>query len=218
MGKPSQFPPGPITLQCAKGQEQFARMFRRWTRQWSQPQLLDLAKEALHDNVIHSSQLTKLSNSTLREPGPKCLYAIGVLNLLLSEGKLPVIKGLNFNNKQPMRLPDGKIVGPAEVFLVFAGVIDLGYGEAIPLEIENQVVAAFAKHIRGMLAEQGFDYAVEDRAALIKASSCYEQLITGKPISGDVLLEEIQAIAVPLNVSAEDLKAKLAEIIQTISG
>ena len=139
MGKPSQFPPGPITTSCLDGREQFRKAFKGFSRQRSLPQLMKLATAALKDNVIHSSQITGFATGTLKDPAPKVLYALGLFNEALAKGDLPDAMGELWKGKEAMRTSNGKVMGPAEMFLAFVGALDFGLSNAreIPLSMRR---------------------------------------------------------------------------------
>ena len=224
MGKPSQFPPGPVSQQCSAGREQFRRLFKAWSRQWSQPQLLKLTQAGLGDRVIHSSQLTGFATGTLLDPAPKVLLALGKFNRLLANsnsqqpdrlssdpqptcGGLPgTLKSL-WEGREAMRTPEGQVMGPAEVFLAFTGELDLAQGDAreIPLEKEGEVSKAMGRYVRLTLATNGVDFVVEDRQRLEKAATSFKGLLSGKDVRGEQLLNDLPAIATELGTSDEEL-------------
>ena len=215
MGKPSQFPPGPITTQCAAGREQFRRIFKTFARQWSQPQLLKLTEAGLGDRVVHSSQISGFSTGTLLDPAPKVLMALGKFNQLLATGALPQALGSLWRGREPMRTSNGEVMGPAEVFLVFTGEIDLQLGEIreIPVEKEAAVSKGLGKFVRMALAKAGVDFVVEDQQRLVNTATSFKGLLTGKEIRGEVLVDELPLIAAELNLSDQDLWDEVMEII-----
>ena len=212
MGKPSQFPPGPITSQTVEGREQFRKLFKPWSRQWSQPGLLKLAEAVLGDKVIHSSQISGFATGTLRDPAPKVLLALGKLNVALANKSYPVGLGKLVEGKTPMTTTSGEVLGPAELFLAFVGELDLGLPDVqeIPLEDEERVNKAFGKWLRGELAKRGVDFVVEDRKRLFELTPAMEGLLTGVRVNGDLLIEGLPAIAGELGVG----EAELWDVIQ----
>lgn len=197
MGKPSQFPPGPITTRCLEGREQFRRLFKRFSRQWSQPQLMKLAEATLKDRVIHSSQITGFATGTLKDPAPKVLYALGLFNERMAAGDLPEHLQDLWRGREVMRTNDGRVLGPADLFLAFVGELDLGLADVqeIPLEQEDAVVKAFGKWVRTRLATRGVDFVVEDHQRLVEAAASFKGLLAGKPVKGEELIEDLPAIA-----------------------
>lgn len=203
MGKPSQFPPGPLSLQVEEGKEDFARLTRPFMRQVSQPQLLNSMKLTLKDSVFHSTHITGFSKGQLKDPGPKGFLALGLFNLALAEGKIPdAIKPL-WEGKRAMRGPDGKALGPTDLFAVFTGLLDLGLEDKreIPADQEVKVVKELGKWFRRQLAIKGVDYAVEDAQRLKDLSPTIEQLLKGKTPHGDEVVEVIPLIAGELGLS-----------------
>jgi hypothetical protein len=215
MGKPSQFPPGPITTQCAAGREQFRRIFKSFARQWSQPQLLKLTEAGLGDRVVHSSQISGFATGSLLDPAPKVLMALGKFNQLLATGALPQALDILWMGKEPMRTSGGDVMGPAEVFLVFTGEMDLQLGEIreIPVEKEAVVSRGLGKFVRTELAKAGVDFVVEDQQRLVNTATSFKGLLTGKEIRGEVLVAELALIAAEIGISEDDLWDEVMELI-----
>ena len=224
MGKPSQFPAGPVTTQCHAGREQFRRMFKAWSRQWTQPQLLKLTLQGLGDRVVHSSQLTGFATGTLLDPAPKVLLAIGRFNQMLATansqypdrlssdprttcGGLPATLSDIWKGKEAMVTPDGAVMGPAEVFLAFTGELELNLGgeREIPLEKEAAVSKAFGKHVRTELAKRGVDFVIDDHQRLVELAPSLKGLITGKEVRGEVILRDLPTIAEELDSTVDEL-------------
>ena len=67
----------------AFGKAQWTRKWKVFASQWTQPQLMKLAKETLGEAAIHSSQIHGFTTGKLRDPAPKVLLAIGQLNLAI---------------------------------------------------------------------------------------------------------------------------------------
>lgn len=220
MGKPSQFPPGPITTQCVEGREQFRRLFKRFSRQWSQPQLMKLAEATLKDRVIHSSQITGFATGALRDPAPKVLYALGLFNERMAAGELPEHLQELWRGKEVMRTNEGRVLGPADLFLAFVGELDLGLADVkeIPLEQEDAVVKAFGKWVRTRLATSGVDFVVEDHQRLVEAAASFKGLLLGKPVKGEQLVEDLPAIAKECGVEEGECWDVIQEAITTDKG
>ena len=215
MGKPSKYPPGPVTLQCTTGREQFRRVFKPFARQWSQPMLLKLTHQGLGDRVVHSSQITGFATGTLLDPAPKVLLSLGKFNLMLAEGKLPKTLEQHWKDAQPMRLPSGEVMGPAEMFLAFTGELDLQLAEEreIPMDQEARVSQEFGKWVRMELAKRGVDFVVSDQQRLMQASPAFRELTTGKDLRGELLIEALPAVGEELEMSVEELWDVLGGLI-----
>lgn len=219
MGKPSQYPPGPITTSCLEGREQFRKAFKAFSRQWSQPQLMKLATAALKDNVIHSSQITGFATGTLKDPAPKVLYALGVFNEALANEALPETLSSLWKGREVMRTSDGAVMGPAEMFLAFVGALDLGLSNAreIPLECEGSVSAAFGKWVRLTLASKGVDFVVEDHQRLVDAAPSFQGLLKGKTVKGEELIRDLPVIAGELGVEEGECWDVIQEHLHTLT-
>jgi hypothetical protein len=214
MGKPSQLPPGPITVQCEAGKEQFRKLFKPFYRQFgSQPAFLKAAEAVLEDRVIHSSQITGFSTGTLKDPAPKVLYALGLFNQRLSEGAIPSTAKKLCEGKEPMVTPTNTVIGPAEVFLIFTGAIDLDLPDLkeIPVEMEAEVSKVLGKWVRLELAKRGVDFVVEDHQRLIKAAPSMKALIGGKGVTGEQLMGDLPAIAEVVGVVEAELWDVISE-------
>jgi len=207
MGKPSQFPPGPITSQTVEGREQFRKLFKPWSRQWSQPGLLKLAEAVLGDKVIHSSQISGFATGTLRDPAPKVLLALGKLNVALANKSYPVGLGKLVEGKTPMTTTSGEVLGPAELFLAFVGELSLGLPDVqeIPLEMEAVVSKEFGRHLRMAFAAQGIDWHVEDHQRLVKAAPALAGLLGGQTVQGEEVVRDIPRIAELLSTTEGEL-------------
>jgi hypothetical protein len=207
MGRPSQFPPGPITEMSAIGRETYRRIFKPWYRQASQPTWLKLSQAALGDRVIHSSQLTGYATGNLLDPAPKGLAALGLFNEMLAKGEMPAALQDKWRDLQPMILPTGEVMGPAEIFLVFTGVMKVKLPEQreIPLEQEAKVTKGFGKWYRTELAKRGVDFVVEDHQRLVKTATCMKGLLSGKEVKGEALLQDLPALAKELQVTTDEL-------------
>lgn len=215
MGAPSQHPPGPITVQTIEGREQFRKLFKPWSRQWSQPALMKLAEAVLGDKVIHSSQLSGFSAGTLKDPAPKVLLALGLLNKRLANRQIPPGFSDLLDGKWVMRSPDGIVLGPAELFLVFTGELDLGLPDLkeIPQDKEDQVSRVFGRFIRIELAKKGLDL-VEDQELLVQAAPAMKALIQGKSEKGEVIADSLPKISGLLGIS----EGELWDVIQQSHG
>lgn len=213
MGKPSSQPPGPITQQCHTGREQFRKLFKLWSRQWTQPQLLKLVATGLGDTVVWSSQLTGFATGKLVDPAPKVLLALGRFNLKLAAGKLPKAMSTLWEGRNAMVDSKGKPLGPAEMFLAFTGELDLQLPDAmeIPIEVEDSVTKAFGKWYRQQLATNGVDFVADDHQRLVEACTSMRGLLSGKAVKGDQLVADLPVLANEVNAAQQDLQDVLAE-------
>lgn len=217
MGKPSMSPPGPITLQTVEGREAARRVLGPWFRQVSQPKLLTLFEGALKDRVFHSSQCSGLSKGTLLEPTPKVFLAIGRVNQLMAEGKLPAALKHIWEEMRPMVDATGKALGPAELFLIFVGELDPGLpeGREIPQEKEREVSKVFGKFVRTRLAARGVDFVVDDHQRLVELCPSFKPLLSGKEVRGDVLTTDLPVIAEELGLEVSELWDVIEPALET---
>jgi hypothetical protein len=218
VGKPSSQPPGPVTLQCHAGREQFRRLFKAWSRQWTQPQLLKLISAGLTDNVVWSSQLTGFATGVLVDPAPKVLLALGRFNLLLANQQLPGALSTLWEGRAAMVDATGKVLGPAEMFLAFTGELNLQLPDAleIPLEVEEMVTKSFGKLYRQQLAANGIDFVDDDQQRLLKVCPSMKGLITGKAVRGEQLVTDLPVLASEVGLAQQDLQDQLAELLTSI--
>tara|TARA_R100001443_G_scaffold26694_1_gene39999 strand:- start:299 stop:1000 length:702 start_codon:yes stop_codon:yes gene_type:complete len=198
------------------GRKQFSLVFRVFSTQYSQPELILLAKLVLDTNALHSSQISGFQRDTLRDPSPKLLFALGLINQAiartqgvkgLSKGaKLPATKDSLWRDKQYMRNSDGTPMGPLDMFSAFAGLKDLGVSSAksIPVRKEKAVAKALGKYMRLALAKLDIDY-VSEIVSLKKKSKTIEKLVLNKPVSGSAIVQDLSALARLAQQGEEDL-------------
>lgn len=197
MGKPSQFPPGPISTQVEEGREQFRKLTKPFMRQWSQPQLLKLMEACLKDKVFHSTHITGFSKGLLRDPGPKGFLALGLFNQALAEGKLPdTLRGL-WEGKKAMVSTTNQPLGPMELFGVFTGLVDLGLEDVreIPSEKEEKVIEDLANWFRKQLAMNDVNWVTKEARRIKELSPTIEHLLWGRALHGEDVVAVIPLIA-----------------------
>lgn len=203
------YPPGPVTQQTEIGREWFRRLFKRHARQVSQPTYLKAIAAVLKDSVFHSSQYAGLCTGSLKEPTPKVFLALGRFNQALAEGRIPAELKHKWVGVEPMVHPTtGQVLGPAELFLVFVGELDLGLPEVteIPQEKEGEVTRVLGRWVRLRLASKGVDFAVEDQRRLLELSPAFKGLLgANQAVRGEVLVEELPVIAQELGTTTNEL-------------
>ena len=200
----------------AFGKKQFSLAFRVFSKQYSQPELILLGKLVLDTNAIHSSQISGFQKDTLRDPSPKLLFALGLINQALARtqgvkglpkgGKIPATKENLWRDKQYMRNADGTPMGPMDMFAAFAGIKDLGISSAktIPVRKEKAVAKSLGKYMRLALAKLDIDY-VSEITSLKKKSKTIEALVFSKPVSGAAICSDLPALAKLADQGEEDL-------------
>lgn len=216
MGRPSQFPAGPLTSQIAAARTgQFRRLAKAFIRQFSQPQLLALAEAHLGEKALHSTHLSGFSKGLLQDPGPKGFVALGLVNVALGEGKLPGSMRAMWEGKVPMRGPKGELLGPTDLFAVFTGLLDLGLDEVREIPGEQEVVVAkkLGKWLRMSLSAKGVDWGVEEAQRLKDLSPTIEALLWGRTPNGDEVVEAIPLIAEELGIGEGEVWDEIERIL-----
>ena len=153
------------------GRTQWQTAWRPFASQWTQPKLMKLAAETLGENALHSSQIHGFSTGKLRDPAPKVLRVIGLLNLALAQAngedvesayRCPMNKPELWRGKRWLRDAEGNPLNPATVFLAITGDIDLGMSEAWVMpedsELLERIEQAIGKRLRRELAKDGIDW------------------------------------------------------------
>ena len=213
------------------GRRQLQLLWRRFSRQlgMTQPKWIRLAASVMPGpQHLHSSQIGGLATGKLREPAPKCLLVIGQLNLSVAASALRADGQRAYPDVQAPRFPEemrsiwehlipmvdryGTPLGPAELFMVATGLIDLGLDSTrdIPVEAEAAASAALGRHVRLGLAAQGVDF-LSEMPQLREAAASVEPLLMGRPVPGDTLIADLPALASLIRTTDADLWAVIAE-------
>lgn len=213
------------------GRRQLQLLWRRFSRQlgMTQPKWIRLAASVMPGpQHLHSSQIGGLATGKLREPAPKCLLVIGQLNMSVAASALypngkPAFPDINaprfpedlrsiWEHLTPMVDRYGTPLGPAELFMVATGLINLGLDSTrdIPVEAEAAASAALGRHVRLGLAAQGVDF-LSEMPQLREAAPSVEPLLMGRPVPGDTLLADLPALASLIRTTDDDLWAVIAE-------
>jgi hypothetical protein len=200
----------------AFGRQQWQTAWRIWARQWTQPALIKLAAETLKCRALHSSQVAGFANGSLRDPSPKLLLAVGELNLAIArsngvknlpEGpRCPGAVERFWKGKQWLCNPDGSPMGPADVFVACAGLIDLGMDteHQIPKDREEVASRATGKYLRLALAKAGVDW-MDLLPELRGHCPSMEPLLMGRTVPADQLVADLPALAAAIDADAEEL-------------
>ena len=220
---------GTIDENLVFGKDQLCRLFRVFSRQYSQPELILLSKEVCKVPALHSSQISGLQKNTLKEPSPKLFLIIGELNLAIARSQ--GIKGLPKGPKCPSNLKhlwdgklllrnlDGSPMGPVDVFKVFSGLVDMKLNSRnIPSEIEQSVSKSLGKYLRLKLSSAGIDW-FDEMDSLKKKCSIIEDLVLGKTVSGDSIVPQLPALAELCKVTEDEIwDSNVASIVATQLG
>jgi hypothetical protein len=201
MGKPSQYPPGPVTTQVEKGREQMRKLTKPFFRQISQPKWLKVAEAVLGDRVLHSTHITGFSKGELRDPGPKGFLALGLVNEAIALGKVPASL-MPKEGLKPMVDPTGRPLGPTDLFAVFTGLLDLGLEDLreIPAESEAKVAKDLGRWLRVSLAAKGIDWSCTDERRFRELHPAVEKLLWNGTPYGDEVVEAIPLMAKELGI------------------
>ena len=200
----------------AFGRKQNSLNCRVFLKQWSQPEFILIGKKVLGTAAIHSSQIAGFINDTLRDPSPKFLHALGIVNVAMarSQGVKGLPKGPRvptelahlIKEKQYMRNTDGTPMDSVDIFKAFTGQVDLGItsAKAIPVRKEKAVAKGLGKYMRLALAKLDIDY-YSDMTDLKKKSKTIEKLVTNKPVSGAAIVQDLPNLAKLISQAEEDV-------------
>ncbi len=182
------------------GRRQWTVAWRRFARQWTQPQLLRLADSVLGGRYLHSSQISGFATGKLREPAPKVFVVIGRLNEALAEGSLPnELKDL-WLGRQALKDKDGNPLDSVGCFRAFTGQLDLGFGQTrtIPEDQVHDASKRLGRFVRTELAKAGVDF-IEELPALVGSSGpLLQSVVLGNPMSADDLLEALPIVEIAM--------------------
>jgi len=202
----------------AFGRLQFTRKWRVFAGQFSQPQLMKLAFSVLGEQAIHSSQIHGFSSGKLRDPAPKVLLSIGLLNLAIArsngckeagEGpRCPQNLAPLWEGKKWLLDDTGAPMGPVEVFLAVTGQIDLNTDGSVEISPEHQaaVSKSLGKYARTKLMEQSIDFMDgEEMSGLMEICPIIEDLIYGKEVNAAQLTDHLPDLAMACEVDLEEV-------------
>ena len=194
------------------GRAQWQRKWRVFAQQWTQPQLMKLAAETLGENALHSSQIHGFSTGKLRDPAPKVLMVIGLLNLALAQAngedvesdyRCPMARPELWRGKNWLRNPDGSAMGPADVFYAITGLTD-HRTEDVAINEDNveEVCKCAGKFLRKRFAELDVDWLDTDWG---DEQEVMEPLLYGQVVPPAVLVERLESITELAKTSVEEL-------------
>ncbi len=213
------------------GRNQLQTLWRRCSRQrgMTQPKWIKLAAAIFPGpQHLHSSQIGGLATGKMRDPSPKCLLVLGLLNLSLAASALradgsrvyPDVDAPRFPDSlryiwlglDPMVGPTGQPLGPAELFLVATGQLDLHLDTTreIPMNLEDEYSARLGRHLRLGLAALGRDF-LSEMPELRTTAPSLEPLLMGRTVPGDTILADLPALAQLINTTDSDLWARLTD-------
>ena len=189
-----------LEAELEAGRQQWTVAWRRFARQWTQPQLLKLADSVMGGRYLHSSQISGFATGKLREPSPKVFVVIGRLNQALAHGQLPSDLQILWANKKVLADKDGTALDAVGCFRAFTGELDLGLGNVRSIP-EDQVEKA-SKHlgriVRGLLAKAGVDFIEELPDLIAESGDVVQSVLLGQAMTADDLVESLPALEVML--------------------
>ena len=200
-----------------KGHQQWQRKWSVFASQWTQPQLMKLAQLALGENCLHSSQIKGFCKGKISQPGPKVLMVIGYLNLAIAAANgdeeamattpytLPLNESRLFFGKSWMQTPEGKPLGPVDVFQAFCGIIDLQCDGDIGLDATKMepVSKSLGKFVRQKLMEQGIDFMDSDVIKSWDQPELIQKLIFSKTLDAAELEQNLDCICTVIKENRE---------------
>ena len=178
------------------GRQQWTVAWRRFARQWTQPQLLKLADSVMGGRYLHSSQISGFATGKLREPSPKVFVVIGRLNQALVTGQLPLELQALWANKKVLADMDGTALDSVGCFRAFTGDLDLGLGSvrSIPDDQVYEANKRLGRFVRGQLAKAGVDFIEELPDLIAESGVIVQSVLLGQPITAEDLVESLPAI------------------------
>ena len=214
-----------IAFECpedmlARGRAQWQIVCTPFFDQLSQPKWIALSKGALGSSCFHSSQITGAITGKTKEPAPKWLLAVGLINLgiaysnsnsqtdrstLFSRGarQLPTALNNDWVNLKPMvQEPSGLVLGPLEIFAAMTGLIDLGVASKrfIKRDDEAQASLALGKELRHLFAQSDFDW-IENLPSLASSCPIIKPLLMRSTVPGEAIIDALPTLAKLANSS-----------------
>jgi hypothetical protein len=189
------------------GRRQWTVAWRRFARQWTQPQLLKLADAIMGGRYLHSSQISGFATGKLREPAPKVFMVIGRLNQALACGRVPVALQDLAANKKFIADKDGLALDAVGCFLAFTGSLDLGVGDdrSIPEEQVEEANRRLGKFVRAQLTDAGVDFIEELPNLMAENGAVVKSVLLGIPMAADELTESLPSIAAMLQTKGIEI-------------
>jgi hypothetical protein len=214
----------PILFTMDQGVAQFAAVWRAFSSQWTQPQILKMWAEYLGTRALHSSQIDSLKRQQLSEPGPKMFLAIGYVNCALARsnnhpehliekvadiGYAPTLPGTLQHlwlHRKPLLDAQGVAMGPTGVFEAFCGLRDLPSSNRPSLTGTEAEIAcrAIGSYLRMQLPKLGIDW-YSQLPELSKQCPTVHPLLMGDLINGDRLAQDLPDLALLSGTSTESL-------------
>lgn len=214
----------PLQLLLDNGSEAFAASWRRWVKQWTQPQLLRLSQTYLGGRMFHSSQMAGFASRQLQNPAPKVFLAVGALNLAHARSLgfttaqmeaapdlgldtfLPGALRNLWEGREPIRDAEGVCLGPVGLFEAFCGLRALPSApeREIAPEALRSVCERLGARLRVSLISRGIDFVLR-RTELSAVAPSVGPLLNGETVPAAQLLNDLQPIAALLQTTADQV-------------
>jgi hypothetical protein len=188
------------------GRRQWTVAWRRFARQWTQPQLLRLTDSVLGGRYLHSSQISGFATGKLREPSPKVFLAVGRLNQALANSELPSELQILWSDKKFLADRDGNALDAVGCFRAFTGELDLGLGNvrSIPDDQVDEANKRLGRYVRGQLAKAGVDFIEELPDLMAEKGSLAKSVLLGQRMTADDLVEAVPELEALLKTKGID--------------
>jgi hypothetical protein len=194
------------------GRRQWTLAWRRFAKQWTQPQLLKLADAVMGGRYLHSSQISGFATGKLREPAPKVFVVIGRLNLALANDELPPDVRELGEGKQVLKDKDRKPLDSVGCFRAFTGQIDLGLGTP-RIFTEGELTEAnirLGRLLRSELQRIGVNFIDELPKIVSQCGKHSRAVLLGQPLGSKELVtavSDIEELLIKYNsrVTAEEI-------------
>ena len=208
----------------AFGRQQWRRKWSTFSGQWTQPQLMKLAEKTLGEKVLWSTQIRGWQTGQTRDSTVKVIMAVGHLNTAIAAANGAEVEMEEFAPRCPQEASDlwkgkhwmvgkeGLILGPAECFQAYSGLLDLGVDVRTGIlckESMPEVSKSVGRYLRFQLIKQGIDFMENDWMENPRQPSAGELLVQrlcmGKTIKAAELEHSAEVIAAEAGVSTDQL-------------
>jgi hypothetical protein len=197
----------PLDEELEAGRRQWTVAWRKFARQWTQPQLLKLTDSVMGGRYLHSSQISGFATGKLREPAPKVFVVIGRLNQALAQGSLPSELRDLWEGRQALKDKGGSPLDSVGCFRAFTGQLDLGFGQirTIPEDQVDDANKRLGRFVRLELAKAGVDFIDELPELVASSSPLLQSVVLGTSMSADDLLEALPFVEIAMKSRGIDV-------------
>ena len=188
---------------------------------------MKLAELVLGESCLHSSQIHGFATGKLKEPGPKVLMVVGLVNLAIAAANedvdarsrstysVPATKPDLWHGKAWIKDANGKALGPAEVFLAFCGILDLACDAAMAIKPEDMeaVSKALGKYLRKSLSKLDIDVMDEEVFSSWGRPEIMNKLIYGKVLTQAELEDNLEYLC---DIVEQDIDSVIEVVINPV--